>query len=361
MKLKTYMCTNMAEAMALIRQELGPDAVILSSLNEGDQVRVTAASDNPPPPPQPAEEEPKRFCTRETKNTLCHMLRYHGVPEAVSDPMIAHMCRAPQEILEQGVAALLEHLLPFTPLRITAPATSGSQHLMLAGPVGVGKTVTLTKIATEFRLKNLPVELISTDDLKAGSREQIQAYATALEIPLSFLSSPTQLEKKLADCTPGVTYLIDTAGTNPLHGQDMDLLTQYILASKQAPDLVLAAGGDAFEMQDMAAAFKELGCTRLFMTRFDATKRFGGLLSILYKERLALAGMSCGPEIGNRLKEANCDNVLKVLQAYLPDAYTPTFTEETLSTISARPSHTSSPQRPALPAWVKGYMEAQKA
>lgn len=363
MKLKTYMCRSMNEAMAQIRAELGPDAVILSSLNEGDLIRVTAACEKAPPVVEAPQKVSPRFTPLETKNLLCQILSYHSVPTAVSQSLIAQACQTPDRILEEGLGAVFQEHLSFSPLSFSPPAHQQHQ-IMLAGPVGVGKTVTLAKIASEFRLRNHPVELISADHLKAGAVEQIQAYAQALEVPLTLIQNATQLEKILADAKPGVTYLIDTPGTNPLNAGDMTHLTDYILAAKQAPYLVVSAGGDALEMQETAATYKDVGTTRFIMTRFDAAKRFGGLLTILHKECLEFAAMSCGPEIGSRLKEATSDNLYRVLKAYLPATSPDTLAEKTaehLSLISQPSQPPASPRQPELPAWVKGYMEAKKA
>ncbi len=367
MKLKTYMCRSMDEALQTIRAELGPDAVIISSLDEGDKIRVTAACENIPDHIANPEPEAPKYTALETKNILCHVLSYHGVPATVSDMIIGESCRVSSVSLEGGVAEVFKELLAFAPLKFNNTPKQ-PQQIMLAGPVGVGKTVTLSKIASEYRLKNQPVEIISADYLKAGATEQIQAYASAIEVPLTLVQTPTELEKKLSQCQAGVTYLIDTPGTNALNPGEVTHLTDFILAAKQAPYLVLAAGGDPYEMQDTAAAFKDVGSTRFMMTRFDAAKRFGGLLSILFKERLEFSAMSCGPEIGSRLKEASSANLFAVLKAYLPDVMAQKMPAEAAApkataatTPTAQQQNTQHPRDAELPAWVKGFMEAKKA
>lgn len=358
MKLKTYICKSMDEAMRTIKAELGPDAIIISSLNEGDKIRVTAACENMPAhlaTPKPAAPT---YTALETKNILCHIMSYHSVPATISEDIIAESCQLSEAHLQQGVQEIFKRLLTFAPLGFSGSSTQPTQ-IMVAGPVGVGKTVTLAKMATEYRLKNQRVEIISCDYLKAGATEQIQVYTGALEIPLTLVQTPAQLEKALKVGEPGVTYLIDTPGTNPLNPDEVAHLTDFILAAKQAPYLVLSAGGDPYEMQETAAAFKDVGATRFIMTRFDAAKRFGGLLAILFQERLEFAAMSCGPEIGSRLKEANADNLTAVLKAYLPDILAQGSPAATLNTIQ-QPTPQKAPAAP-LPAWVKGVMEAKKA
>ncbi len=362
MKLKTYICQSMEEALRKIRSELGDDAIIISSLNEGDAIRVTAACEHIPQHLEATSHSQKpAYTALETKNTLCHMLSYHGIPNAIAEDLITETCKLPQSILESGISSVFKELYSFAPLKFSSNPNQPGQ-LMLAGPVGVGKTVTLAKIATEYRLLNQKVEVISADYLKAGAIEQIQAYTTALGIPVHLVQTPTQLEKFLAQGNNGTTYLIDTPGTNSLNPNEVAHLTDFVLAAKQAPYLVLSAGTDPYEMQETANAFKDLGSTRFFMTRFDAAKRFGGLLSVLFKERLELSAMSCGPEIGSRLKEAQSDNLVAMLKAYLPNMnYSPHYDEKTEIQTQQTGSGSQNAPKLEIPAWVKGFMEAKKA
>ena len=235
MKLKTYICQSMEEALRKIRTELGDDAIIISTLNEADGIRVTAACEHIPQHIETAAQPQKpAYTALETKNTICHMLSYHGIPNTIAEELIAETCRLPQSILESGVAGVFKELYSFAPLKFS-PNPNQPNQLMLAGPVGVGKTVTLAKIATEYRLLDQKVEVISADYLKAGAIEQIQAYTTALGIPMHLVQTPTQLEKFLAQGDNGTTYLIDTPGANFLNSSDVTHLTDFILAAKQAP------------------------------------------------------------------------------------------------------------------------------
>ncbi len=370
MKLKTYMCPSMEVALKNIRSELGPDAVIISTLNEGDMIRVTAACENIHDHIIVQKTEPRVYSESETKNTLCHMLSYHQVPAETGDSLISKSCQMDTKILKKGIGSLFEKLFSFQSLTYKT-SDLVPQQIMLAGPVGVGKTVTLAKIASEYKLLNKPVEIISADYLKAGAAEQIQLYANALEVPLTFVQTPSELEAKLEKSLPGVIYLIDTPGTNSLNEIEVSLLTDFILAAKQAPYLVLSAGTDPFEMRDLASAFKDLGCTRLIMTRFDAAKRFGGLLTVLHEECLEFSAMSCGPEIGNRLKSATPENLVTALNKYLPDTICPSSSQKPQQTLSPNPNTIKTPinkpisntlkPEPELPAWIKGVMEARKA
>ena len=103
------------------------------------------------------------------------------------------------------------------------------------------------------------------------------------------------------------------------------------------------------------------------MTRFDAAKRFGGLLTVLQEECLEFSAMSCGPEIGNRLKSATPENLVLALNKYLPDIMATSSASSGVSSSQVpktvvpvtananltQPINTHKAQA-ELPAWVKG-------
>jgi flagellar biosynthesis protein FlhF len=71
-------------------------------------------------------------------------------------------------------------------------------------------------------------------------------------------------------------------------------LTGLLRAVPAEPVLVMAAGGDAVEAMEQAAAFAPLGVGRLIATRVDMIRRFGSLLAVAHSAGLAFSdyGMS---------------------------------------------------------------------
>ncbi len=327
MHLRTYTGTSIQVVMAQIKKELGLDAIIVSTANEHGIVRVTVAHEQDQAIPQEKFNDymklndsiAGRSRVLDVKNLLCDILSYHSPPNEIIEEITSNVYALPNTALNDGMTAILNTLFKFYHLNYS---NYNMQHLMLSGPVGVGKTVTLTKIATELLVCKKRVELILTDYLRAGSIEQMQAYASAINVPLHLINNPTELAKKLERANANnndVVYLIDTPSTNCLNSSETTKLQEFVLAAKLSPILVLSAGGDSYEMIETAGAFRNFGCSRLMMTRFDATRRLGGLLSILHKEKFEFSAMSFGPEIGNRLWQATADNLLKVLTRYIPD------------------------------------------
>ncbi len=79
------------------------------------------------------------------------------------------------------------------------------------------------------------------------------------------------------------------------------------------PVTVLPAGGDAADCAEAAAAFAEIGARRLIVTKIDAARRFGGLLSAAQAGRFALMAASASPNISDPLMPFNPISLARLL------------------------------------------------
>lgn len=217
MKIKKYEVYEMKEAMALIKKELGPEAVILSTrkivkngsygLFSKPMIEVTAAVDyhakkEPvmPPPPKP---EPQVYSDEETVDKFSDMINSLGldrfdtllneisdikkqmleVKSAVSDNMVIDLdtkLMSPYKVMvKNGVDdviayrflkkiekrfagnlsqiqlknALIQLLSEMIPIKHDYFDVMKQKIIALVGPTGVGKTTTIAKIAANMALK----------------------------------------------------------------------------------------------------------------------------------------------------------------------------------------------------------------
>src|SRR5262245_4929692 len=188
MRLKTCSAATVAEAMARVRAELGPDAVIVATEKPArGPARVVAAIEPDPPLSGPAvEAEPASPppAIPASSGFEAALLR-HGVPDALRRRLAAAASGASETALALALNACFR-FADLTRRRSAAP-------IVLLGPHGAGKTSTAAKLAARARLDGHAVRLVSCDTWRAAGSEQLGVYAAALSAPLDVVSDAPAL------------------------------------------------------------------------------------------------------------------------------------------------------------------------
>ncbi len=299
MRLKSFTAKSVPEAMRKVRDQLGPDAVILSSHTDPcGLVKVTAALDGQPDAGGAMADFSDSL---RAIDDLSETLDYHRVPPGLADRLIAAASSITTDDATMALAAALDAEIAFAPLN----KRHAERPLLLAGPPGAGKTATAAKLCAWARLLELEATIISMDDVKAGAAAQVGAYATALGAQLDQASDARDLQHRLKDVAPGGFVVIDTVGTNPFDANEQAQLAELAKAASAPITLVLPAGGDTMETAEIALAFQASGARNLIATKLDATRRLGGVLSAAHAAGLALVAGGTAPSIGNGLITIN--------------------------------------------------------
>jgi flagellar biosynthesis protein FlhF len=169
MRLRTFIAPSIGEAMRQVRTALGEDAVILSTEQEGKQVKVTAAIETQ------AASNAAAPAVAEGSDELEAVLRYHGVPQALASRLLATAAGLEGSSSQQALTAALRAQFGFQPMTDRKPA----KPILLAGLPGAGKSSTLAKLAARAKVNGLPVTAITCDLAKAGATRLV---ATKIDV-----------------------------------------------------------------------------------------------------------------------------------------------------------------------------------
>jgi flagellar biosynthesis protein FlhF len=290
MRLRNFTAPSMPEAMALVRDALGVDAIIVSAEDEAGAVRLTAAVEERET--GAADEGPG-----DVTDLLSEALTANGVPGALAEKLLMASLSFDTGDEVTALSGALSAVFTFEPV----PEYERSRPLLLVGPPGVGKTMTVAKLAARAVLAKRPVRMITADTVRAGAIEQLEAVARILGLQLLAVQTSDQLGSAVASADAEELILIDSPGINPYNAADRRELAQLVIAAGAEPLLVLAAGGDALDAVDMARIFRDLGSARLTVTRLDLTHRLGSVLAAAEGARLAFADAGIAPDIADGL------------------------------------------------------------
>ncbi|MDP6351779.1 MAG: GTP-binding protein [Alphaproteobacteria bacterium] len=310
MRLKSFTAPSVAEAMALVCEAFGDNAVIISTQAEDDGpgVVVTAALES-----RDSEEELAALLSgddrREQIDAVDSALGFHGVPARSVQQLLDAAEMSAAGDASAALASALKAQFRFAGLTLK----SISRPIMLVGAPGVGKSVTAAKIGTRALLAKRPFQMISTDSVRAGAIDQLAAYADIMGTELKAAETPTDLRNLIAEAPRDAISIIDTSGANPFSTEDMGGLAKLIDCAPIEPVLVAPAGGDVAEAGDVAGCFRGLGVSRFVATRLDMTRRLGSVLATAAAGPLAFSDVSISAHAARGLKSLTARALARLL------------------------------------------------
>lgn len=305
MKIKHFTAPNTTQAMAMIRAELGDDAVIISTETVADGVQVTAAIEAPQNIDFDANDNLEVAPGLQIYDDvqIRESLEYHDVLADISGQILA---LSRQNNLKTGIAdnqkllaQTFQQMYQFESL-----FDNGMPSKIFMGAPGCGKSTVIAKIATQAKIKNISACIISTDNVRAGANSQLEAFAKILHTDFYFCKSA----RELFDCTRAGAekyqmLLIDTPGINPYVEAEVNNIADLIDTLKADKILVQDAGRNTFETVETAEIFCRLGARLILPTRLDMTRRIGAIISGAYCNRLGFCAGSVSSNIAKGLAE----------------------------------------------------------
>ena len=313
MRLKRFYGASVPEAMAKVRETLGKNAIILATEQDGpDEVTITAAIEEGELAELELEEVAHDLGPIEQ---LSEVLDFHRIPAGLRDRLLNQAAMLVSSDWHSALAGALDATFTFSSM----PSAPQTRPLMLVGAPGAGKTAALAKLALHARLTGYPCRIVTLDGEKAGALEQITAFATALDTQVESVASPDALIRTIAGTTESAQVLIDTTGINPFDESQLCAVHDIAKAVEAEAIPVVPAGGDAIETAETALAFMSFGAQRILVTKVDAARRFGGILSAAYTGGLSFHAASASPRISEGLMPLTATYLADLLMPPDPD------------------------------------------
>jgi flagellar biosynthesis protein FlhF len=282
MQIKRFEAKNMTTALRLIKDELGPDAVVLSarSLRKGKGffgsmkyagVEVTAAIDNqrlplknsnsagqksiypnwersrlkdayrvekkevirPTDYPGQIPTDRQRYPSKRRRNSggnhkalssLYQQLLAQEVDRSIASELIEEIKRTPASLENLGGVDIRSHftsILEEMGMMVDGDGFAAGNPRIVAftGCTGVGKTTTIAKLAAlQSRRHKKRVALITLDNYGIAALEQLKTYAQIIGIPLETAVNIAELKRSIKKYKNKELIIIDTPGITP-HNQ----------------------------------------------------------------------------------------------------------------------------------------------
>jgi len=342
MNIKRYVAKNMQEALYMIKKDLGPDAMIVSSKKVRDKgirgffvpgkIEVTAVVEK-------SETELVKEELGQIKNLLTHVsqnplaeqqessvitpgqdlmdrmrqcLIKTGIDGQIVDLLLKHMDLADKtrdeikEELQHRLAAL------FKP-----PATNFVKTMAFVGTPGVGKTTTLAKIGAIYSLFNsFSIAFITIDTYRIGAIEQMRIYGDIIGATVDIVMSPDELKQAVEKNRDKDLILIDTAGRPSKNIYQLAELKSFLDVLESVDvHLVISAAIKNEDMKRILNDYKLIAYSKLIITKADETEALGAVVNAACITGLPIAFITDGQAVPDDIEVANpnllADRVLR--------------------------------------------------
>ncbi|SDO23835.1 flagellar biosynthesis protein FlhF [Polaromonas sp. JS666] len=337
------------EALRLVREKLGPDAVVLSNRVTAEGVEVLAALDEFVAVPAPAVPAAPVNPPAESDAVLREIHSMRGMIEEQlagmawndkqrRDPVRGHLLRTllgagfsarlAKDILQdlptgQGQAQGMDYAKAELARRMPLLEDEGALLdeggvYALMGPTGVGKTTTTAKLAARcvMRFGADKLALVTTDSYRIGAYEQLRIYGQILGVSVHAVKDAADLDRVLAGLRDKHMVLIDTVGMSQRDRAVAGQIAMLCGASRPVKRLLLLnASSHGDTLNEVVQAYRHgekpggtnsdwdlAGC---IFTKVDEATHPGALIDMAIRHQLPVHYISSGQQVPEHLAPAD--------------------------------------------------------
>jgi flagellar biosynthesis protein FlhF len=365
MRIKSFFSSSVEQAIQEARQELGPDAMLITSRRSSPEARslgayevvfglqtpATRPSARPPAAGRPADAHaaaaPPADLSSELQNLRAQLEEIkstlqgpqspdHATPDAeelftqlvsldLSRNVARELVSAAARLRDQLSAEQLSPALPLQAyaaelvskrLRFAPPFHQEAQEpgkvIVFAGPAGAGKTSTLVKIAIREGLANRrSVRILSVDPYRVAAHEKLRSFAGLIGLGFTAVNSVQEFCQAVEEARNKGTVLVDTPGYSPSeieHAKEIAGCLERI-PNKQV-HLVLPASMKRDSLTRCIRDYADFEPDYLLFTKLDETDSQGAILSTALEADQPLSFFAGGQNIPDDIEPANAPALL---------------------------------------------------
>lgn len=352
---------SILKALRLMREQLGPDAMIVSSSMTAAGVEIVASLETPadltqanvvppalseqPPTMLPAPSAPLPLAVDAGNGDSSVLREIHSMRGMIEeqlaglawnktqrrDPLRGQLmhtllgagfsARLARDLLAQlpaglnhadGLSYLKSAMASQMPVLEDEDALmTGGGVYALMGPTGVGKTTTTAKLAARcvLRFGAAKLALITTDSYRIGAYEQLRIYGQILGVAVHAVKDVGDLETVLASLQDKHMVLIDTVGMSQRDRAVSDQIAMLCGVSRPVKRLLLlnaASHGDTLNevvaaYQQAASAQGSKGLAGCILTKVDEATHPAAVIDIVIRHQLPVHYVSSGQKVPEHL------------------------------------------------------------
>ncbi len=190
--------------------------------------------------------------------------------------------------------------------------------VFIIGPTGVGKTTTIAKIASKYKLEQgKKVAFLTADTYRIAATEQLRTYANILDEPCTIIYSAEEMNQAIENVEDYDLVLVDTAGFSHKSEAQREDIKHLIESVDEKYDksvyLVISATTKYRDLLDIIDIYKEIADYKIIFTKLDETSTYGNLLNIRLYSNAELSYITNGQNVPDDIEIFDTQKIVKNL------------------------------------------------
>lgn len=243
----------------------------------------------------------------------------------VNEKYVNQIMDEAEKILHNGssVDSILSNVYQKMILKLGEPDTirlteKKPKIIFFIGPTGVGKTTTIAKIASKYKIEmNKRVAFLTADTYRIAATEQLRVYANILDAPMSVIYTVEEMNAAIERVLDYDLVFVDTAGFSHKNQEQADEMERMIAGLNEEYEkevyLVVSATTKYKDLLEIVDTFKHIAEYKLIFTKLDETSTYGNILNVKLYSGAGLSYMTTGQNVPDDIEEFDTQKIVKQL------------------------------------------------
>jgi flagellar biosynthesis protein FlhF len=215
--------------------------------------------------------------------------------------------------IEDYIITSLSSLIPTTSFEIKK---HGKQKIVaIVGPTGVGKTTCIAKLAAISKILNdLKIGIISIDTYRLGAIDQLRIFSEVSNIDMLVAYEAKEMPSLIKKFSDKDLIFIDTAGRGQKNRKELEKTKTFLDAVKiDETYLALSATNSTKNLQDVTKKFELFNYSAMIVTKIDEGVVFGNILNVSVNSKKPIIYLTNGQVIPDDIIAADSDYIAKIV------------------------------------------------
>jgi len=173
--------------------------------------------------------------------------------------------------------------------------------VVMVGPTGSGKTTTIAKLGSYFKLmESKKVALITIDSYRIGAEAHLRTYADILDVPFYAVYNERELAFRLERLAGFDVVFVDTTGRSPKDKQGLLIMEKHLSTipeNEREVYLILSASTKSADLYHIYQNYSIFKPDKFIFSKIDESVSLGNLFNLKMKTDIPTAYFTTGQRV----------------------------------------------------------------